>query len=156
MKYCSLTFQLLSVGDISPNPGWTHPVLNSPDLKIAHLNIRNLSKHLDEFRIYMNDNPFDVMCLNETWLDSTWTDSELSIDGYNLIRTDRADSQKGGGNAIYYNKKLMARQRTELNQNAEATWLEIIFPNRKKALVCSLYRRLVLTIIALKSVWIIF
>ena len=93
---------LLLGGDIGPNPGWTYPVLNSPGLTIVHLNIRSLPKHFDEFKIFMNDNPFDVMCLSETWLNSTWSDAELYIDGYNIIRTDRNDSQRGGGTAIYY------------------------------------------------------
>ena len=88
----------------------------------------------------MNDNPFDVMCLSETWLNSTWSDAELHIDGYNIIRTDRNDSQRGGGTAIYYNTKRMARQRSDLAQDIKTTWLEITLPNQKKTLVCSLYK----------------
>ena len=81
VQYWSLTSLLLLSGDICPNPGWAYPVLNSPGLKIAHLNIRSLPKHLDEFAILMADNPFDVMCLSETWLNSSWSDNELRIEG---------------------------------------------------------------------------
>lgn len=116
-------------------------ILNSPGLKIAHLNIRSLPKHLDEFKILMADNPFDVMCLSETWLNSTWSDTELHIDGYNIIRRDCDDSQRGGGSAIYYSTKFMARQRSDLSiQDIETVWLELTLPNRKKTLICSLYK----------------
>ena len=57
----------------------------------------------------MKDNPFDIMCLTETWLISSDKDDELIIDGYNLIRSDQEAAHKGGGTAIYYNSKLWAR-----------------------------------------------
>ena len=141
VQYCSLASLLLLSGDICSNPGWTYPVLNSPGLKVAHLNIRSLSKHLDEFKILMVDNPFDVMCLSETWLNSTWSDTELHIDGYNIIRRDRDDSQRRGGTAKYYSTKFTARQRPDLFiQDIETVWLELTLPNRKKALICALYK----------------
>ena len=101
VQYWSLASLLLLSGDICPNPGWAYSALNSTGLKIAHLNIQSLPKHLDEFKILMADNPFDVMCLSETWQNSTWSDNKLHIDGYNIIRRDRYDSQRGGGTAIY-------------------------------------------------------
>ena len=127
-------------GDVSPNPGWALPALNQHGLKIAHLNVRSLSQHWDEFQILIQDNPFDVMCLTETWLKPCMTDSELHLDGYNLIRNDRTGIG-GGGNAIYYNSKLMARPRTDINcgLDVEAIPLEITFPTRSRVLVCSAY-----------------
>ena len=89
----------------------------------------------------MADNPFDVMCLSETWLNSTWSDTELHIDGYNIIRRDRDDSQRGGGTAINYSTKFTARQRSDLFiQDIETVWLELTLPNRKKTLICALYK----------------
>ena len=77
---------ILLSGDVSPNPG----------LKIGHLNIRSLPKQLDELRIFLRENPFDVFCLNETWLNSSWRDGELTVEGYNVLRKDRQDDQRGG------------------------------------------------------------
>ena len=115
VKYCSLAALILLAGDVSPNPGWNQPVLNQPGLNVGHLNIRSLPGHLDEFRILMHNNPFDIMCLTETWLNATDTNDELHIDGYNIIRTDRQDVHRGGGTAIYYNTNIKARQRTDIN-----------------------------------------
>ena len=55
------------------------------------------------------------MCLNETWLKSSWTDSELQIEGYNLIWNDRPNSKRGGGTAIYFSTELMGRHRPDLS-----------------------------------------
>ena len=140
LQYCLLASLVLLAGDVSPNPGWALPALNQHGLKITHLNVRSLSQHWDEFQILIQDNPFDVMCLTETWLKPSMTDSELHLDGYNLIRNDRTE-KGGGGTAIYYNSMLMARQRTDINcgLDVEAILLEITFPNGGRVLVCSAY-----------------
>ena len=39
--------------------------------KIAHLNIRSLIKHIDQFRYFLKEKQFDIICLNETLLDET-------------------------------------------------------------------------------------
>lgn len=96
LQYGSLAILLLLAGDISPNPG----------LKVGHLNIRSLPKHLDERKILLQDNQLDILCRSETWLNKTWTDHEPYIDGYNIIRMASTDTQQGGGTAIYYNSKL--------------------------------------------------
>ena len=156
VQYWYLASLLLLWGDICPNPGWAYSVLNSPGLKIAHLNTRSLPKHLDEFKILVADNPFDVICLSETWLNSTWSDNELHIDGYNIIRRDRDDSQRGG-TAIYYSTNFMARQRSDLSiPDIETVWLELTLPNRKKTLICSLYKPPDLILTRLKQAWIMF
>ena len=141
LHYCSVSaLAILLSGDVCPNPGWTYTTLNRPGLKIGHLNIRSLPKHLDELKILLQDNPFDLLCLNETWLNSTWTDAELQIEGYNLIRTDRFNQQRGGGTAIYYTTKLTGHQRLDLNSSElEAVWLELQMPNKSKTLICSIY-----------------
>ena len=142
IHYCSIaSLMVLLSGDVSPNPGWCHVNLNRPGLKIGQLNIRSLPKHINELKILLLDNPFHIMCLNETWLNSSWTDSELHIEGYNLIRNDRPDSQRGGGTAIYFSKELMGRHRPDLNSSElEAVWLEVLSLNKSRTLICSIYR----------------
>jgi hypothetical protein len=49
--------------------------------KMASLNITSLLKHLDELKILLNDNPIDVLAINETRLDSSITDCEVFIPG---------------------------------------------------------------------------
>ncbi len=68
-------------GDVATNPG----------CKIGHLNVRSL----------LHENPLDVLCLHETWLNCSWRDAELAIEGYSLVRNDRKDERRGGGTAIW-------------------------------------------------------
>ena len=39
--------------------------------KIVHLNVRILVKNIDQLRIYLQDQQFDVISINETTLDDT-------------------------------------------------------------------------------------
>ena len=141
IQFFSVALLIILSGDVSPNPGWSSSKLQQPGLKVAHLNIRSLPKHLDELRLLLQENPFDVICLNETWLNSSWRDAELSISGYNIIRKDRKDEQRGGGTAIYYKTKFVASPRPDIDSDGvETVWLEIRFPNNSKLLISSLYR----------------
>ena len=48
-------------------------------------------KNIDEFRMY-GLHQYDIICVNETWLDNTVNDDEVELDGYDLVRKDRRGS----------------------------------------------------------------
>ena len=89
----------------------------------------------------MHENPFDVFCLNETWLNCSWRDAELGIGGYNFIRNYRKDERRGGGTAIYFKSNFIARPRSDIfSSELKTIWLEITLSNKHKILISSLYR----------------
>ena len=71
-------------------------------LGFIHLNIRSLCNQfkLDQLKIFISQTDPDILVITETWLKDCIHDSEVSIDGYNLYRTDRV-GRKGGGVAVY-------------------------------------------------------
>ena len=69
------------------------------EFKIAHLNIRSLVKNIDQFSLYLHNQQFDIVSLNETMLDDFLLDNEIYLNGYDLIRKER--NRNGGGVAIY-------------------------------------------------------
>ena len=73
--------------------------LNSKGFKIAQLNIRSMVKKIDEFRMYALNHQYDIICVNETWLDNTVNNHEVKLDGYDLVRNDR--NRHGGGVAMF-------------------------------------------------------
>ncbi len=73
-------------------------------LKIADLNVNSLLKHIDEIRILLY-NPFDVLAINESKIDSLISDSELYINNYSIVRFDR--NRFGGGVALYIQKNII-------------------------------------------------
>ena len=70
----------------------------------AHLNVRSIMNKLDHFRILMSKKTFDVICLNETFCDSSIADSEINLPDYSIVRRDR--NRQGGGVAMYIRNSL--------------------------------------------------
>ena len=58
-------------------------------IKIANLNVNSLTKHIDEARVLLPDNPFDILSNNESKIDWSESDSEIFIHNYTLLRRDR-------------------------------------------------------------------
>ena len=68
--------------------------------KMVNLNINSLLKYIDVLREIMVSTPFDILSINETKIDHTVPDSEISVAGYNIVRKDR--NRHGGGRAYVY------------------------------------------------------
>ena len=130
---------LLLAGDVEVNPG----PLN--DLSICHINVRSLcpndrTKRIDEIHslLCIRDG-YDIICISETWLNSSITNDMIDIQGYQLFRKDRMD-KKGGGVAIYVSETIPARQRENLeHQSLEMLSLEIQSQG-KRYILCCCYR----------------
>ena len=81
--------------DISINHLPTSVIAKSKGLRIIHLNCRSIPKYLDELRILITSSDAHVVSFNETRLCPSISDSEVTIPGYSLIRSDR--DRDGGG-----------------------------------------------------------
>ena len=57
------------------------------EFKIVHLNIRSLVKNIDQFRLFLHNQQFDIVSLNETIMDDSVPDNEIYLNGYDLIWT---------------------------------------------------------------------
>ena len=69
---------------------------------MACLNITSLSKHIDELRVLLHNNSLDLLAINETRLNETIADNEISISGYNIVRRDRPLNGRNGGGVCFY------------------------------------------------------
>ena len=107
--------------------------------KIAFLNIASLPKHIDELRLNMQHQYLDILVLNETRLDETISNSEISIDKYTLVRNDR--TRHGGGVAMYIGNSINFNLRNDLHDEAlEFLCVEISKPKVKPFLISTWYR----------------
>ena len=136
-------FYLIKVsGDIEKNPG---PKLNSSQkLSICHWNLTSIAAHnfvkVSLLIAYNSIHKYDVICLPETYLDSSTVlgDDSLEIPGYNLVRCDHSSNTKRGGVSVYYKSHLPLKV---LNMKHLQECLNIEFSIGKK--ICrliSLYR----------------
>ena len=96
---------LLSSGNVERNPSPESISQNRnfklstvKGLRICHLNVR------DEMRGFCETHRPHVLSLNETWLDSSISDSEIQLTGYLLVRRDQ--TRRNGGVLIYVSSNL--------------------------------------------------
>ena len=95
-------------GDVELNPG---PKRNAAQtFSICHWNLNSICAHnfakLSLLRAYVSVHKFNIICLSETYLDSSIDDESLEISGYYLIRSDHPSNKKRGGICIYYKNFL--------------------------------------------------
>ena len=117
---------------------------SSKGIHICNLNIRHILPKIDDIRITLSsENGPDILGMCETFLKKNNPDSQLSINGFNFMRKDRTDIQDkaGGGLLLYYKQSLQVTRRNDLEiSNIESIWAEIILPNSRPFLICTVYR----------------
>ena len=82
-----------------------------------------------------------ILCLNETWLDNTITNSQIHIPGYVIERRDR--NRCGGGVLMYIRDDIDYELRTDIasvNNLVESLWVEIKCIDSMPCLISSIYR----------------
>ena len=113
--------------------------LNKTGLNIAHININGIKSKLDFLKILLVQEKFDILCLNETKIDKSISDSEISIPGYVLYRQDR--SLHGGGTMIFAADYLNTKKSSRLSKkDHEAVWIEVKIKKANPIFICSIYR----------------
>ena len=82
------------------------PGQNDHNIKFCHWNLNGLAAH-DFIKVplveaFITSNNFDLVCLSETFLDSTIPndDVNIQINGYSLLRADHLNNIKRGGVCI--------------------------------------------------------
>ena len=121
---------------LNPGPGPTqHREMRG--LRLFHLKV-------DELRLFCETHKRHVLSINETWLDESFSDEEIWLPGFNLLRKDRLNCH-GGGLAVYIAEHLSFNRLDEVNPelmcaDLEAIWFELSQPKSKKLLLGSIYR----------------
>ena len=97
-------------GDIEMNPGPKPNPCHS--FSRCHWNLNSLTAHnylkVSLLRVYVAIKKFDVVCLSETYLDSSnlSDDDNFNLPGYNVVRADHPSNTKKGGAWIYFKNSL--------------------------------------------------
>ena len=134
---------LILFNDVALNPG---PMKDSSkwNFSIAHWNLnciaaQNFAK-LSQLEDYNTLHGYNLICLSETWLDSTTSidSNDLSLKGYNLHRVDDPDNVQKGGVCVSYKETLAIKFLQTKSGQCIAS--EVTFKNKKKDHVISFYR----------------
>ena len=117
--------------------------------KLLHLNVRSLTKKIDQLRILFENSKLDLFTLSETWLNDSVNSQSVGIKGYVLYRHDRdlhAVAKKRGGGLLTYVREDHAASSEQLdelnksNENIEAQWSIIYRPHCKNVVIGNIYR----------------
>ena len=100
-----MDYQLEPLSVVSNDP-WK--IFQKRGINFIHLNINSILSRIDEIPDIAKVANATVIGLSETKLDNTVLSSELEIEGYDLVRSDR--SRRGGvacfvKNSVLYNRK---------------------------------------------------
>ncbi|XP_055621986.1 uncharacterized protein LOC129765598 [Toxorhynchites rutilus septentrionalis] len=116
---------------------------STSDIDISTLNIGGINRNVDDIRLAVSDQCYDIVVLTETWLDSRTLSHQMFGKDYEVFRCDRnADNSRkarGGGVLVAVNSRLEARAVD--NQKwicLEQVWTAITLGDRTLFL-CALY-----------------
>ena len=125
---------LILSGDINLNPGpAARYQLNDPKFEafnnkrfhLIYLNVNSLLPKIDELCNIAKCSNAAVIGITETKLDNTVYDSEVTIDGYSIVRNDR--NRKGGDVACYIRSNICYSRKTCLSENLENIFIDLCF-----------------------------
>ena len=128
---------LCCCGDIETNPGPKHS-----SLTFYQWNFNGLTAHysikISLLQAYTFQHNYDIICLSETFLNSSIesNDDRISIDGYNLIRSDHPSDSKRGGVCIYYKEHIPLIKRDNICTSDNCLVTEIRSKGEKHFSTC--------------------
>ena len=105
-----------------------------------HLNINSLLNEIGELRYIASSSNAAVIGITETKLDNTVYDSEVAVDGYNIVRNDR--NRNGGGVACYIRNNICFNRKACMSDNIENIFIDLLFLKTKPISVGIIYKPL--------------
>ena len=80
-----------------------------------------------------------IVCFTETWLDSSYSQMSLQVDGFHpAFRHDRV-GKRGGGVAVYVSAVLVVKRLNDM-ELPESVFLEIVLSKSRRLLLVACYR----------------
>ena len=101
-------------------------------MHFIHLNINSILTKIDEIHYLAKLTNATVIGLSETKLDNTVLSSELEIEGYDLVRSDRS---RRGGVACFIKNSISYNCKPNFCINAECIFIELFLPKSKPVLI---------------------
>ena len=114
-------------------------------LVVTYYNARSLLPKIDHLCALVATDMPDVVCIVETWLDSSISNIEIALPGYTIVRLDR--NRHGGGVLMYIHSSLHFSIITSGPLSLEFLLLSVVHKNcnvKEIFFIALFYRLLVL------------
>ena len=103
---------------------------------IGYLNINHFENKVINFREICHKAPINIICVDETKLDSSYPDSQFHIDGYQFPPFRRDRNKCGGGKIVYVREGFIAKRLANLEENTtETICIEVTILKRKRCTI---------------------
>ena len=77
---------------------------------VAYLNINSLGEKINHLREICKESPIDILCVEETKIDSTYPDAQFKINDYQFPPFRRDRNKYGGGKIVFIRQGLITRR----------------------------------------------
>ena len=104
--------------------GIIHLRINNPfNTIVGYLNINSLRNKIDDLREVCKKVEIDILCIDETKLDDSFTDSQFKIKGYQFpfLRKDR--DNRGGEKFVFIKQGLIVNRLKQLKLKSRKQFL---------------------------------
>ena len=104
--------------------GIIHLRINNPfNTIVGYLNINSLRNKIDDLREVCKKVEIDILCIDETKLDDSYTDSQFKIKGYQFpfLRKDR--DNRGGEKFVFIKQGLIVNRLKQLKLKSQKNFL---------------------------------
>ena len=112
---------------------------SNDNLSVCHWNVNSIPSHsfqkIAVLKSFVAIHKFDIICISETFLNNTYEDNDLNLNGYSLLQ---ADHPKSRGVCIYYKETLALKVLLTPYLN-ESLLCEVTVGSRK-CIIGALYR----------------
>ena len=99
---------------------------------ISYLNINSLSNKIDALRQIWKTAPLEILCVDETKIDSSFPNSQFKIDGYIFPPYRRDRDNHGGGKMVFIREGFTTKRLENLETKlSETICLELTASNKK-------------------------
>lgn len=102
----------------------------SGSINICHINSCSIFRKMDQLRRILLNTNIHIICVSETWLNTSYSDEMVKIEGFRIIRHDRSRC-RGGGIAVYIKTGISSKilDISPATSTLEFMFVEIVFGN---------------------------
>lgn len=99
------------------------------NLQIYYQNVRGIKTKVNDFALNILSSDYDIICITETWLDSSIGSEEVVDSRYIVFRQDREESastkRHGGGVLMAVKRNIIAHRIYRDDSTAENIWVNL-------------------------------
>ena len=99
---------------------------------IGYLNINSLRNKIDQIRDLVSKAPIDILCVDETKLDSSFPDQQFKIEGYHFPPFRKDKNISSGGKIVFIRENLIVKRLKDFESSLiESICMELTVSNKK-------------------------